>query len=140
MIGRPMLVLAVILGALMLANGLYMLVDPDVWYAGVPGVAERGSFNQHFVRDIGLSYLLIGSAFLIGAARPAPRLVCWLWATLWLSGHALFHVWETLVGITDGHALLQDVGGVLLPALAGAALCVSAARGQTKEAVLNRSL
>jgi hypothetical protein len=85
--------IALLLGAAMAANGLAMLGDPQAWYARVPGVIATGAFNQHFIRDIGLIYLLIGLAFAAGAFRSALRLTLWAAATLWLAGHALFHLW-----------------------------------------------
>ena len=76
-----------------------MLVAPEDWYVAVPGVTDTGPFNQHFVRDIGLIFLLLGGAFLLGAAQPHMRVVLWTAATAWLCGHALFHFWEVAVGI-----------------------------------------
>jgi uncharacterized protein YjeT (DUF2065 family) len=66
---------AIVVGVLAELNGLFMLVAPSQWYYAVPGVTTTGPFNQHFVRDIGLIYMLIGASFLIGAARPRFRLV-----------------------------------------------------------------
>jgi len=60
--------LAALLGAALQANGVFMLVAPDNWYFAVPGVTTTGPFNPHFVRDIGLIFLLIGGAFLVGAS------------------------------------------------------------------------
>ena len=47
-----------------------MLVSPVNWYFAVPGVTTTGPFNQHFLRDIGIIFLFLGAAFLIGAPRP----------------------------------------------------------------------
>ena len=75
------LALAVLLGVLGIANGIFMLVAPGDWYLAVPGVTDTGPFNQHFVRDIGLIFLLLGGAFLLGAAQPHMRVVLWTAAT-----------------------------------------------------------
>ena len=91
--------LAGLLGVAAIANGVYMLMLPESWYFAVPGVTTTGPFNQHFVRDIGLVFLFLGGAFLIGAAHPQMRAMLWGGATIWLSGHALFHFWEVAVGI-----------------------------------------
>ncbi len=65
---------AVLMGFLALANGVFMLVSPDAWYFAVPGVTDTGPFNQHFIRDIGLIFLFVGTAYLVGVAEPAlPR-------------------------------------------------------------------
>jgi hypothetical protein len=125
---------AVILGVGALANGAYMLVSPASWYFAVPGVTTTGPFNQHFLRDIGLIFLFIGGAFLIGAARPRYRIALWGAASLWLAGHALFHVWEVLAGICGPYALARDFPAVSLPALIGLALTGWAASDPTLHA------
>jgi hypothetical protein len=119
---------AVLLGVAMEANGVFMLVSPDTWYLAVPGVTETGPFNQHFLRDIGLIFVLIGGAFLLGAARPQFRVVAWAAPTLWLAGHALFHFWEVAVGICSPSVIPRDFPAVTLPAIIGAALTLWALR------------
>ena len=121
--------IAALLGAAMTANGLAMLGDPQGWYARVPGVIATGAYNQHFIRDIGLIYLLIGLAFAAGAFRPAQRLTLWLTPTLWLAGHAIFHLWEVAVGICGPDAIPRDFPGVTVPALIGLCLTLFAWRG-----------
>ena len=98
-----------------------MLVSPAAWYFAVPGVTTTGPFNQHFLRDIGLIFVLIGLAFLVGIARPAMRVMLWGAAALWLAGHALFHFWEVAVGICGPSALARDFPAVTLPAIIAAA-------------------
>lgn len=115
---------AVILGLGALANGCFMLVSPANWYFAVPGVTTTGPFNQHFLRDIGLIFLFIGAAFLLGAARPAYRTTLWAAASLWLGAHATFHFWEVAVGICGPSALLRDFAAVTLPALLGGGLTI----------------
>lgn len=119
---------AVVLGILAVANGLFMLVSPAAWYFAVPGVTTTGPFNQHFLRDIGLIFLFIGIAFVIGAARPQYRVALWAAATLWLWSHALFHFWEVAVGICGPSALVRDFAAVTLPAIIGTALTLWACR------------
>jgi hypothetical protein len=110
---------AVLMGVLALANGSYMLAAPILWYLSVPGVTTTGPFNQHFIRDIGLIFLLIGTMLLAGAARPASRILLWALPTFWLCGHALFHWWEVAVGISAHSALARDFLAVTLPSLIG---------------------
>jgi hypothetical protein len=113
------LALAVLLGTAAVANGVYMLVAPESWYFAVPGVTTTGPFNQHFVRDIGLIFVFLGGAFLLGAARPDLRVIFWAAPSIWLSGHALFHFWEVAVGICGPSALARDFPAVTLPAIIG---------------------
>ncbi|MFS2108325.1 hypothetical protein ACCC88_01445 [Sphingomonas sp. Sphisp140] len=114
--------LAVLLGVGGLLNGTYMLISPVGWYFAVPGVTTTGPFNQHFIRDIGIIFLFLGAAFLIGTVRPNARPVLWGGATLWLACHALFHFWEVAAGICGPSVLLRDFPAVTLPALIGAGL------------------
>lgn len=118
---------AVVLGIAAIANGLFMLVAPGDWYVAVPGVTTTGPFNQHFVRDIGLIFLLVGTAFLAGAATPRFRIVLWAVPTLWLCGHALFHLWEVAAGISGHSTMARDFPAVTLPAILGVILTLWAA-------------
>jgi hypothetical protein len=121
--------IAVLLGVAMGANGVAMLADPQAWYARVPGVIATGAYNQQFIRDIGLIYLLIGLAFAAGAVRPRERPILWLAPTLWLAGHAIFHLWEVAVGICGPDAIPRDFPGVTVPALIGLGLTLVAWKG-----------
>lgn len=123
---RFVLSIAVVLGVGAIANGGFMLVSPANWYFAVPGVTSTGPFNQHFLRDIGLIFVGLGAAFLLGAARPMYRTVTWGAAAVWLSCHALFHFWEVAVGICGSSALLRDFPAVTLPALLALAITVHA--------------
>jgi len=125
-VSRVVLGIAILLGVGAVANGVFMLASPVSWYFAVPGVTTTGPFNQHFVRDIGLIFLGVGTAFLLGAARPIHRSVSWGAAAIWLSGHALFHVWEVAVGICGPSALLRDFPAVTLPAVLAIAITVHA--------------
>lgn len=118
---------ALALSAAAEANGLFMLASPERWYFAVPGVTDTGPFNQHFVRDIGLIFLFIGTAFLVGTKLPRYRIVLWATPTLWLWGHALFHFWEVAVGICGPAVLVRDFPAVTLPAIIGAVLTLWAA-------------
>jgi len=124
---------AIFLGVISLANGVFMTVSPEPWYWMVPGVPDRGPFNQHFLRDIGIIYALIGVAFISGASFIKQRFALWLMPTAWLAGHAIFHIWEVLVGICGPEALIVDFGGVTFPALVGLALVYSSYKAQINE-------
>ena len=119
MLGKLSLATAALLGCAAIANGLYMLVSPHGWYLGVPGVPMSGPFNQHFVRDIGVVFLLVGIAFLAGLVAPLNRALLWSAATAWLVCHASLHLWQVAVGISDHSALGRDFPAVTLPALLG---------------------
>jgi hypothetical protein len=118
---------ATVLGLGALANGTFMLVAPANWYFAVPGVTTTGPFNQHFIRDIGLVFLFLGAAFLAGVFQPRYRTAAWGAATLWLAGHATFHVWEVAAGICGPSALVRDFPAVSLPAILGVLITLWAA-------------
>ena len=94
---RP--ILSALLGAMLAVNGSYMLAAPGSWYDAVPGVAESGPLNAHFVRDIGTIYLLTGLAFLWLARSPRARGAA-LVGALFLALHGLIHLGE---GISSDH-------------------------------------
>ena len=132
---RGAVALGVAYNALLLsANGVFMIVAPDVWYLAVPGVTDTGFFNQHFIRDIGIVQLFLGVAFGIGMFRPERRIGLWAAATLWLAAHAVFHLWEVAVGICGPSAILRDFPAVSLPAIVGTAATLWAFR-QANEVV-----
>jgi hypothetical protein len=113
------LVAAAVMGLGAIGNGLFMLAAPEHWYFAVPGVTTTGPFNQHFIRDIGLIFLLVGASFLAGAANKRFRVLLWSVPTLWLCGHALFHLWEVAAGISGHSAMARDFPAVTLPAIIG---------------------
>lgn len=119
---------ALVLALAMLANGIFMAAAPESWYWLVPGVPDRGPFNQHFVRDIGFIYALGGAAFAYGAIYSQQRLLIWSLPTAWLVVHAGFHVWEVIVGICGPESLIEDFAGVTVPALLGLLLIYGSRR------------
>lgn len=127
MLRRIYLGAAATLGGCALANGCCLLVAPQLWYVAVPGVTTTGPFNQHFLRGIGVVFLLIGAAFIAGAARPPYRLALWGTASLPLCGYALSHLSDVSAGVCGASALLWAVPAFTLPAATGAVLALSAA-------------
>ncbi|WP_412778256.1 hypothetical protein [Thalassospira lucentensis] len=110
------------------ANGIFMLTAPRTWYELVPGVTDTGFFNQHFIRDIGMIQVFLGVAFAVGMIKPERRIGMWAVATLWLSAHAMFHLWEVAVGICSPSVIPRDFPAVTLPALIGIVLTLWAVR------------
>jgi hypothetical protein len=121
---------ALILGIGMAANGLIMLAVPSTWYAIVPGVAEAGPFNAHFIRDIGVAYLVFGAALswfaLERIAQPAV-----LAAAAFLALHAL--VWDAAAGREHAHQLLLDVPTIFFPPVLAFWITLAPSRGQLKD-------
>ena len=109
-------VLSVILGLALSANGLWMLFAPAAWYQAVPGVAETGPANAHFIRDIGCAFLVAALA-LLWLARSRRAWPAALAGGAFLALHALVHVWDTLAGREHPHRLLAELPTVFLPAI-----------------------
>jgi alkylhydroperoxidase/carboxymuconolactone decarboxylase family protein YurZ len=108
-----------------LANGGFMLADPFGWYDRVDTVRATGPANGHFIRDIGIAYLVSGGLLAYAAAHLPMRWGSALVGTAWLLLHGLLHVWEVSVGICSPAIFWRDAPGVLGPpllALAGIAL------------------
>lgn len=98
-------------------NALFQLARPLAWYDAVPGVPLTGPFNPHFVRDIGMAYLVVTLGLLWFAWRPRqgwPALVC---AAAFLGLHAAIHVGDASCGGDPIRDALRDFPGVYLPAL-----------------------
>jgi hypothetical protein len=115
-----------------LANGLWMLVDPAHWYENLPaGVPDFGPLNQHFVRDIGCTFVLLGLALGVGAFVPRWRVAACAAAAAFSVLHALVHVLDTLRGLVGPEHWRIDLGGVYVPAAVLTALTwVLARRGR----------
>jgi hypothetical protein len=108
-----MRILAIVLGALMAANGVFMFVDPPSWYAAVPGVPDTGPLNLHFVRDIGIAYGVAGVAIIWGPLGGGWRATAL--GAAFLALHSLLHIGETIMG-HHRDVLLNEVLAVHVPA------------------------
>jgi uncharacterized protein YjeT (DUF2065 family) len=105
---------ACVIGIVLAANGLIMLAAPADWYAAVPGVAQSGSFNPHFVRDIGAAYMVAGAALLWFAIDRRARAAAQAGAAF-LTLHALVHLWDLAARREDAHQLFAELPTVFVP-------------------------
>jgi len=125
-------ILLLLLGLLHIVNGLFMLVAPGVWYSVVPGVAATGSFNSHFVYDIGMAFLASGAGLAYGAraGRTAAIIACA--GAAWPVLHALIHVdgWAMNGFPSDPQAAISEAVGVVGLAALGALLAWLRVRGE----------
>jgi hypothetical protein len=105
-------IIAAIFALFTVLNGTLMLFDGASWYASVPGVVETGPYNPHFVRDIGVAFLVAGLAL---AAR-AWRRIYWPAAVAgagFLAAHALIHL--VMIAAGHDHHAAFDLAAVVLP-------------------------
>jgi hypothetical protein len=118
--------LLVTLAALIaLGNGLVMLIDPFGWYDMVGTVKATGPANAHFIRDIGLAYLLCAGLLGYAALNLPMRWGSALAGSTWLALHGALHVWEVSAGLCSPGIFWSEAPGTLGPpliALAGAGL------------------
>ena len=104
--------------AALAANGFYMLLAPEQWFYSVDRITATGSFNAHFVRDIGCAYLASAAGVLYFAISPERGRAGALIGAAFLTMHGLVHVWDVLAGRMPFDHLIKDAAGVLLlPAL-----------------------
>lgn len=117
---KPLRILAALIALLYLGNGAVMLWDPFRWYAATPGVMETGSFNYHFVVDIGLIYAASAAGFGAWAAWPRLGAGVLALAALWPALHAGFHIWLMATHhMPHGLTLMTEIVGVCAPGLLG---------------------
>ncbi len=112
-----------------LGNGVWMLANPPHWYATLPAaVPDFGPLNEHFVRDIGCIFFLLGVALAGAAVVPGWRVAACLAAAGFYGLHALVHVVDTLRGLVGPEHWLIDLPGVYAPAVVLIAMTMVLAR------------
>ncbi len=101
-----------------LANGLWMLADPAHWYATLPaGVPDFGPLNEHFVRDIGATFTMLGLGLVWATFQTGARVPVLVLVTLFNALHALVHVWDTGRGLVGPEHWSIDFPAVYLPTI-----------------------
>lgn len=112
-------VVYILMGAISLGNGVFMFVAPETWYhIELLGVEDTGPMNIHFIRDIGVVYVIVGIALLWAAFNLARCYIVHIGVTLFLLGHALEHAMEIVIGDLPHSHWGIDAGGVFLPGVA----------------------
>lgn len=111
------LVSLILMGVLGL-NGLAMLFASFWWYDTVPGVIATGAFNPHFVRDIGMAYLVTAGGLAWFLARPTQGWPALVGSAAFLTLHAAIHVFDASCSKDAVAAAVRDFPGVYVPALA----------------------
>ena len=100
-----------------IGNGGFMLIEPFEWYDFVGTVKATGPANGHFIRDIGIAYVVSGLALAYAAAKPATRTAIAAIGGSWLLFHGILHIYEVVTGICSPDIFWQDAPGVLGPPL-----------------------
>lgn len=112
-----------------LVNGVWMLASPAHWYLNLPAnVPGSGPLNEHFVRDIGCIFALLGAALLVSIVRGSWRVPAMMAASAYSVAHALVHVFDSMRGLfAPGHWRF-DVGPIYVATLLLVALTLKMAR------------
>ncbi|HWN08929.1 MAG TPA: hypothetical protein VNO50_06555 [Pyrinomonadaceae bacterium] len=101
-----------------LFNGAWMLLFPQSWYNDLPAdVPHTGPFNAHFVRDLGVAFLVAGVSFAWSARNIDRSYPVHIGLTIFFTGHALIHLLDIATGHLPTTHWLIDIPGVFLPAL-----------------------
>lgn len=107
-----------------LLTGIVVFVMPQWFYDTVPGVAELGPFNLHFIRDAGLAFAAGGALLALGWYR-RDYLVCMAGCT-WICIHALYHAQMWLArGMPVDLVAWVNLFGIQLPAWLPLAMAVA---------------
>ena len=124
--------LTLLIGALHLTTGAVMWVAPAFWYARTPGVVMTGPFNMHFIRDVGLIFLVSGSALIVGRLRgDATAMIC---GAAWPALHAAYHAWMWLArGMPVDSVAAANLVGIQLPAWVALFFAIRFAQKETQE-------
>lgn len=104
------------------ANGLFMFFAPQTWFFTTPGVIDTGSFNPHFVRDIGAAYIMTAVAAGMAASRPSRGFPLMALSSIFVGLHAVIHVWDIAAGRCGDPT--DDIVAVIIPALVWLGLTV----------------
>jgi len=115
-----------------LVNGAWMLASPAHWYIHLPAnVPGSGPLNEHFVRDIGCIFFLLGALALISIRRRELRLSAMVAASAFATAHALVHVYDSMRGLfAPEHWWRFDLGPIYITTLLLVALTWQLAREQ----------
>lgn len=127
--GDAWAIVVALFGAGNLANGLWMLVSPAHWYIHLPAnVPGSGPLNEHFVRDIGCIFALLGVALVVSVTRRSWRLPAMVAATAYSAAHAFVHVYDSARGLFEEGHWRFDLGPVYGATLLLAVLTLRLAR------------
>lgn len=101
-----------------LVNGGWMLASPAHWYINLPAnVPGSGPLNEHFVRDIGCIFFLLGAGLMLSVRRRELRLTAMVAASAFSVMHALVHVFDSWRGLFAPGQWRFDLGPVYVATL-----------------------
>ncbi len=120
------------LGANWLVNGVWMTWAPRHWFDHMPQAPQTGPLNEHFIRDYGSVFILIGVAVVISLARSSFTRGKHLWVLWFFVAHASLHVWDMAAGRLGHDHLTSGFLLVLIPVVVLSSLCAPSFWEQAK--------
>ena len=99
-------------------NAAWMLAHALSWFAWIPGVADTGAPNAHFIRDVGIAFAVAAGGLVWVAPNPQRGYPVLAGITLFVVGHALGHVVEILTAALPADHWWVDFPLVFAPAIA----------------------
>ena len=113
-----------LLAASWLFNGAWMLFAPSHWFYNIPGASDTGPLNEHFVRDYGYTFLLMGGIVLLALARGTFTRGLHAVLLAFYAIHAGIHIWDLLAGRVPLHHAMRDFPLVFAPVIVLAVLAL----------------
>lgn len=121
-------------GFLTFTNGIWMILFPFSWYTDFPGGASHtGAFNAHFIRDIGVTYLVAAFGFIWCEVNLKESRPVHLGLTAFFGGHALLHLADILAERLPFSHWLIDSPLVFAPAVVLGILAMPGVRKYIEE-------
>lgn len=105
-----------------LLNGLWMVFATAHWFSHMPQATQTGPLNEHFTRDYGTVFILIGAAQLVALFRGAFTRTMHVWILFFFVSHALTHVWDMATGRLGHEHLTSGFPLVMIPVVLLSAL------------------
>ena len=106
-----------LMGIVSIANGAWMVGHAWSWFTILPGVADTGAVNGHFIHDVVVVYALCGDAFIWCERNIAVARQVYVFVTLFFVLHALGHVGEILLGQLPPRHWWVDLPLIFAPAV-----------------------
>lgn len=105
-------------GAGNVLNAAWMLASPVSWYENLPaGIPDFGPMNEHFIRDLGAVFLMMGVGFIWGGFSKSVRIPVLALVTFWYAAHALIHVYDTARGLVPPSHWAMDFPAIYAPTI-----------------------
>jgi len=111
---KTLILLLRITGGYHFSIGIIAYLFPAAFYVLA---SYTGEFSQHFIQDVGASYITAGSMLILATFRLEWRLPLSIAGGTFLLLHALLHLYETISGIRNIMYVLMEVFTIMLPTI-----------------------